>query len=486
LFSGISDKSRADIERIWLYIRTYNQMINDVQRLSGVWDEEAGMMVHGERGDALLPISEILFSGGDPLTLPNLTLARYLATMAESGLRTIRFGTKEVIFNPSRFDDHFFAILDLFHETYPDVRLEIVGHYTHPFELVNAETDDSGNYLYDINQTYAVRDDLIEPLRQLNARRSWLGHFNQFPIIAGVNDSVPVLRLLMFLTNRLGITLHNIYACREIIGNKHFRRKNCIATQYDLVNRAKAGLSGLENHGRLIMSTELGKIEVVGVAEGKIHARVNRFIHGSMPKETFVTVDTDQLHDGRFYWLTREVIDGPALGEGSRQVIHELEVADTSFVREVKTSAAKYVEEAMPLRGKFHPQAESWGKTATQSNTATIKVVTKTQASQYDVDLSKEIPGVTLAKVLARHGVVEAACEYSMSCSTCVGICTASVNLPDATEDEDDLIDAVLRSASHQSDNENQLRATCQIRLQPGESYVFTVTEGAHQSKHDR
>jgi len=29
----------------------------------------------------------------------------------------------------------------------------------------------------------------------MNARRGWLGHFNQFPIIAGVNDRVHAVHL---------------------------------------------------------------------------------------------------------------------------------------------------------------------------------------------------------------------------------------------------------------------------------------------------
>ena len=55
---------------------------------------------------------------------------------------------------------------------------------------MDAKTDETGEYLYDINEQYKVRADLEQPLRDMNARRGWLGHFNQFPIIAGVNDRV--------------------------------------------------------------------------------------------------------------------------------------------------------------------------------------------------------------------------------------------------------------------------------------------------------
>ena len=87
------------MDGIATYARTYNQMIADAQRKFGVRDRDSGMLVHRDNGETLLPIREILFSGGDALTLPNATIARYLAMMAESGLKTVRFGTKEFIFN---------------------------------------------------------------------------------------------------------------------------------------------------------------------------------------------------------------------------------------------------------------------------------------------------------------------------------------------------------------------------------------------------
>ena len=83
------------------------------------------------------------------MTLPNATLARYLVLMAEAGIKTVRFGSKELAFNPSRFDDALFSTLDLFHQNYPDVRIEIVGHYVHPYELVQPRIDKVGHYLYD-------------------------------------------------------------------------------------------------------------------------------------------------------------------------------------------------------------------------------------------------------------------------------------------------------------------------------------------------
>lgn len=490
LFSGISEKSKGDMDGIATYARTYNQLIGEAQKEFGVRDSDSGMLVHRENGETLLPIREILFSGGDALTLPNSTIARYLAMMAESGLKTVRFGTKEFIFNPSRFDANFFSMLDDFHEAYPNMRVEVVGHYTHPFELVDAKTDEAGEYLYDINETYQVRADLKQPLEDMNARRGWLGHFNQFPIIAGVNDRSDVLRSIIYLSNRLGITMHNIYACREIIGNSHFRKDNDIASQFELVQKAKAGLSGVENRGRLIMSTEYGKVEVVGSNGSKVYCQLNRFVHGNMPEQTiFFEVDNSKLEDNQFFWLTDDVVKSDALCDFGKSLFTALNEKDASFVRDVKTAAAAYITENKPsqLAGATETEMSSRpaiikiaGASPLPTSDLSAWLAPEAQETTLSVDLAAESSNITLAKVLARHGLVEAACECSLSCSTCVGKVEAFAPsgmlsaLPPSTEDELDLVDTVVQSTVGGVEDIDSLRATCCIQLKPGYEYRFT------------
>ena len=72
------------------------------------------------------------------MCLTNLTLARYLSLFAEKGIKCIRFGTKDFAFFPQRFDKAFFGMLDLFHETYPTIKLDLLSHIVHPYELVCA------------------------------------------------------------------------------------------------------------------------------------------------------------------------------------------------------------------------------------------------------------------------------------------------------------------------------------------------------------
>ncbi|CAF1156519.1 unnamed protein product [Rotaria sordida] len=302
LFSGISDKEKANMLQVASYIKTFNSLIDKVKQEDSYWDEKTRIWVHKKSGEALFHIREILFSGGDPMNLPNSTLIRYMVLMAEAGIKTIRIGTKELVFNPDRFDNDFWNALDLFHKYYNDVRIEFVGHYVHPYELIDAKTNTQGEYEYDIYAEYHVRENIKPVLNAMNERRTWIGHINQFPIIAGINDSPDVLRLLMYWTNRLSITMHNIYACREIFGHKYFRQENTIDVQYKLVEQAKLGLSGIENHGRLIMSTEYGKMEVIGFEKNSVLLRINRFMHGKKYDNSLIKIDLNKLKpEQKFY-----------------------------------------------------------------------------------------------------------------------------------------------------------------------------------------
>ena len=471
LFSGASKKSKADMELIAAYVKTFNNLIDDAIKESGTRDKKTGLWIHKETGEPLIHIKEILFSGGDPMTLPNATLARYMALMAEAGVSSIRIGTKEMSFNPERFDARFWEVMDRFHETYPEVKVDIVGHYSHPFELVEAKIDEEGKYLYDIEAKYRVRQDLKAPLDEIRKRSDWVGHHNQFPIIAGVNDSPDIIRLIMHQSHRLGIDMHNIYACREIEGNKHFRGDNTIEAQYDLVERAKIGLSGLTNHGRLVMSTEYGKIEVFGVnEEGHLVRGLNRFIHGQKPSKTFIEVDPAKIPEGKkFYWLTDEVIEAAVSGEG-KKVLEEMKAENSSFIAHLKRAAAKRVMSHVKDEKSVEAEVES------ASRKVAITVVTKNGGlREIEVDLDNEKYAKkppTLATVLSESEAVEASCKEQLSCSTCVGEVESDVKLAEPSLDEMDLVDSVFGGKTPSAKGV-EIRAGCQVPLKPGK-YKFT------------
>ena len=87
-------------------------------------------------------ISDVLFTGGDPLIMKTKTLRSYieplLADDAEHGLRTIRIGSKAIAYWPHRFvfDDDAEDLLDLFREVVDSgLQLALMAHFNHPAEL---------------------------------------------------------------------------------------------------------------------------------------------------------------------------------------------------------------------------------------------------------------------------------------------------------------------------------------------------------------
>jgi len=495
LFNGSSGKSKADLIGVAKYVKSYNKLIEaSMEHPNSKYDQNAGSMV-SEEGEPLLPLREILLSGGDPLTLPNSTLARYLTLMAESGMRIVRMGSKELAFNPNRFDSAFWSTLDLFHQNYPEVRVELVGHYVHPYELVRPVTDSEGKYVYSPNVDYVIHPNLEKAINQINSRRSWFGHFNQFPIIAGVNDRPDIMRLLLHLTNKLGIGMHNVYACREVIGNPHFRGDLTIDKQYDLLEAAKIGLSGLENHARLIMSTEQGKMDVLGHKEGKVFLRINRFIHGRKPENTMIVVDTDKLGDNKkFYWLTQDVID-TAIDESSKKLLNTDLEEDTAFIRGIKAAAAVSASATAPVplpELQIAPESivtKTMNSAATATTTEdsqihikvfdkdgkSVEVIHKVYSPEQLATLSangNSIPSV--ADVLVQAGHVEMVCGGQLSCTTCVGKVAADYDLSPATLDE---LDATDTLDLNMDGERTELRACCQVKAEAGKKYEFTMLE---------
>jgi L-lysine 2,3-aminomutase/ferredoxin len=487
LFNGSSGKSKADISSVAQYVKAYNHLVNEAIETNGVFDSNTGVMSTKD-GEPLVPLREILLSGGDVLTLPNSTIARYLVLMAESGIKTIRFGSKELVFNPTRFDENFFSTLDMFHQNYPQCRIELVGHYVHPFELVQPQTDENGNYLYDKDIEYTVHPEIENALQNINSRRHYFGHFNQFPVIAGVNDSPDVMRLLLHLTNKLGIVMHNVYACREVKGNPHFRGDLTITKQYDLLENAKIGLSGIENHARLIMSTEQGKMDVLGHKEGKVFLRCNRFVHDRKPDNTMIIVDSNKLEQGTFYWLTQDVID-IAVDEAGRELLNEKMSEETQFIKSIKKQAADIVRDKSSIaeetnsRGQQQQQSLKMKTSENLNNESNVdKHLIKIKIVGNNNNVIKEINHVpeddteTLGHILETNGYVEMVCGGSLSCTTCVGhVATPDDVLTPPSLDELDATDSLKMDTKN--DNENHLgmnlRCMCQVKVQQGKEYTF-------------
>ncbi len=242
--TGKTEKDTASIHEIADYIRGHNAKV-------------ARGEITGKP-----KVREALLSGGDPMVLSNRNLFDYLNGLAEAGVEVIRIGTKEMAFFPERFDERFFAMLDLFHELHPDVLVAFMVHFTHPDEFL--ALDDGGAVLTD-EQGRARRNPLVEGAIRRMRSRPFVTLENQTPIIDGVNDDADALRVLHQELKRLGVNNHYMFQCREIEGHRAFAVP--VETAWRLHAESQHGLSGIER-SRFCLSTEAGKMELVSVIEG--------------------------------------------------------------------------------------------------------------------------------------------------------------------------------------------------------------------------
>ncbi len=242
----VSKKGLAKIDEITAYVQAHNKIV------------AANGGRHPETGREKL--REVLLSGGDPMVLPNKKLAAWMSALAEVGVESIRIGTKEMAFFPERFDETFLAMIDRFHELYPDVGLRMMLHFNHPDEFL--EKDDDGNY---VEQASGVLRWIPVTKRAMEGltNRGWISVENQSPIIKGINDDPDALRIMQRAIKQVGAENHYFFCGRDIVAHKAFNVP--IETAWQILNESQKGLSGVECHARLSITHYRGKTEVVSV-----------------------------------------------------------------------------------------------------------------------------------------------------------------------------------------------------------------------------
>jgi L-lysine 2,3-aminomutase len=247
----VAKKGLAQIKEITDYVRAHNQAVL------------ANGGRHPDTGREKL--REILLSGGDAMVLPNSKIAAWFSALAESGVESIRLGTKEMAFYPDRFDDTFLAMIDGFHATYPEVGLRLMIHFNHPDEFLEKGPD--GEYVQNPDGTLRWNERTRRAMDGV-VSRGWVSVENQAPIIKGVNDDPDALRIMQRTLKRVGVENHYFFCGRDIVAHRAFNVP--IETAWQILNESQKGLSGVETHARLSITHYKGKTEVVAVTNQAI------------------------------------------------------------------------------------------------------------------------------------------------------------------------------------------------------------------------
>ncbi len=197
-------------------------------------------------------ITDVLFTGGDPLIMKTKTLAAYIRELLKAelpNLQTIRIGTKALSYWPYRFltDPDAHELLMLFREvTYSGKHLAFMAHFNHPRELQN--------------ETVQLA---IQRIHETGAEIR-----TQSPILAHINDHPATWATLWKEQVRLNCIPYYMFVVRDT-GAQHYFGIN-LEKAWNIFREAYQTVSGI---GRTVrgpsLSTHPGKVQVLGVQEIK-------------------------------------------------------------------------------------------------------------------------------------------------------------------------------------------------------------------------
>lgn len=195
-------------------------------------------------------ISDILFTGGDPLIMKTRILKAYLDAILAADLpniKTIRIGTKALGFWPYRFtsDSDANELLELFTNIVDSGKqLAFMAHFNHPQEL----------------KTPTVQE-AIKRIRKTGAQIR-----TQSPLLAHINDKAEIWAEMWKQQVQLGLIPYYMFVIRDTGAQHYFGVP--LSKASDIFRQAYQNVTGLARTVRgPSMSTTNGKIQILGVSE---------------------------------------------------------------------------------------------------------------------------------------------------------------------------------------------------------------------------
>ncbi len=213
-------------------------------------------------------VSDVLFTGGDPLIMKTKTLREYIEPLISSSaahrLRTVRIGSKAIAYWPHRFlyDDDAEDLLALFKEVVDaGLQLALMAHFNHPAEL---RTEVS-----------------LEAVRRIRATGAQIR--TQTPLLKHINDDSQLLAEMWAEQAQAGCVPYYLFVARDTGAKRYFELP--LVQCQEIFRTAYARVSGVARTVRgPSMSATPGKVQILGTAE---HAGeqmlVLRFLQGRDP-----------------------------------------------------------------------------------------------------------------------------------------------------------------------------------------------------------
>jgi KamA family protein len=231
-------------------------------------------------------ITDILFTGGDPMVMKASVFERYINALLKADLpqlKTIRIGTKSLSFWPYRYltDPDSDELLNLFRRvTDRGLHLAFMAHVNHVREL---ETD-------------AVREAVLR-IRETGAQIR-----TQAPLLRHINDDPSVWVQMWKKQVELGMVPYYMFIARNTGTQSYFGMT--LDRAHQIFNEAYQQVSGICRTVRgPSMSAGPGKIRIIGTTELKGEkVFVLEFLQGRNPG--WVGIPFFATHDPEAMWLS--------------------------------------------------------------------------------------------------------------------------------------------------------------------------------------
>ncbi len=195
-------------------------------------------------------VTDVLFTGGDPMIMKAKALRQYIEPLLQPGLehvQSIRIGTKALSYWPQRFvtDEDADEVLRIYEDVVKAGKhLAVMAHFTHPREM----------------STEIVRE-AIRRVRDTGAEIRM-----QAPIVHPINDNAEAWATMWRDGVRLGMIPYYMFIERDT-GPKNYFEVPLVKAQ-EIFRKAFMQVSGLARTVRgPSMSAWPGKVRVLGTAE---------------------------------------------------------------------------------------------------------------------------------------------------------------------------------------------------------------------------
>ncbi|MDR1056181.1 MAG: lysine 2,3-aminomutase [Prevotellaceae bacterium] len=239
-------------------------------------------------------VTDVLFTGGDPMTMTAKIMASYIEPLLAEGMehiQTIRIGTKSLAYWPYRFltDNDADDVIQLFEKVIKSGKnLAIMAHFNHPVEL----------------STEAVKQAIIR-IRSTGAQIR-----TQSPLLKNINDNPDVWAEMWRKQVNLNCIPYYMFVERDTGAKQFFEvpLERC----WNIFRKAYQSVSGVCRTVRgPSMSANPGKIQILGVTEvAGEKVFVLRFLQGRDPD--WAARPFFAKYDAKATWLNQLK---PAFGE---------------------------------------------------------------------------------------------------------------------------------------------------------------------------